>query len=324
MQPIIKRSLNKMKRDLIIIGGGIAAHTAALYASRASLKPLVLSGSRAELDQLSLTGVVENYPGFPEGVKGPKLIEDCKKQAQKFGAEYIYDKIKSIKKNKSGFEITGNKKYTAKAVIISTGASPRRLGIKGEKEYWGKGVSACATCDAPLYKNKTAVVIGGGDSAMEESLALIKFTKKVYLIHRRDKFRASKIMQSRVMKQKGKIEIIFDTEAVEVLGDKLVTSLKVKNRKTGKEKKIKTDGVFYAIGHIPNTSMVKGVVKLDKMGYITTDKFGKTNVDGLYAAGDVQDPVFKQAITSAGTGCMAALNSEKFILEGSDKFKYSR
>ncbi len=299
-------------RDVIIIGGGISAHSAALYTARASLKPLVISGSG--LDQLSLTTVVENYPGFPEGIMGPDLIQNCKKQAQKFGAEYLEEDVASFKRISGGFEIgVGKKAFKARTVIISTGASARRLGIPGEDKYFGRGVSTCAVCDAAIYHDKVAVVVGGGDSAMEETLALYKFAKKVYLVHRRDAFKASKIMQDRVMKLKDKVEIILNTEVTEVKGNKFVESVKTKDVQTGKVGEITCDGMFLAIGHIPTTALFKDVVKLDEQGYIITDKLGKTNVEGIYAAGDVQDHVFKQAVTSAGTGCMAALNAEKYI-----------
>ncbi|MEK6839645.1 MAG: thioredoxin-disulfide reductase [Nanoarchaeota archaeon] len=299
-------------RDVIIIGGGISAHTAALYTARASLKPFVISG--AEPDQLSMTTLVENYPGFPEGIMGPDLIVHCKQQAQKFGAEYLEENVTSFKKIKQGFDISvGKKTFHARTVVISTGASARLLNIPGEKTYFGRGVSTCAVCDAALYRNKIAVVIGGGDSAMEETLALVKFATKVYLIHRKDSFRASKIMQDRVMKMKGKVDVILNTEVLEVKGNKFVESIKIKNNGTGKISELKTDGLFLAIGHIPNTILFKDIVRLDEQGYVLTDKLGKTNVEGLYAAGDVQDSVFKQAITSAGTGCMAALNVERYL-----------
>ncbi len=299
-------------RDIIIIGGGISAHTAAVYAARASLRPLVISG--AGLDQLSLTTVVENYPGFPEGIMGPDLIQNCKKQAQKFGAEYIEENADSLKKIKGVFEVgVGKKKYQSRTIIISTGASARKLGIPGEDKYFGKGVSTCAVCDAALYRDKVAVVAGGGDSAMEETLALYKFAKKIYIVHRRDSFKASKIMQDRVMKLKDKIEIIWDSAITEVKGNKFVEGVIIKNIKTNKTTELKCDGMFLAIGHVPNTNIFKDIVKLDEQGYVITDKLGKTDVEGIFSAGDVQDHVFKQAVTSAGTGCMAAINAERYI-----------
>ena len=311
-----------MIHDVIIIGGGIAAHTAALYTARASLNPMVISGTG--LDQLSLTTLVENYPGFPDGILGPDLIKNCKEQAKKFGAEYIEENVDSIKKNNGYFEVgTGKKKFQTRTVIISTGASARRLNIPGEDKYFGRGVSTCAICDSALFRNKVAVVVGGGDSAMEESLALYKFATKITIVHRRNKFKASKIMQNRVFKLKDKINIIWDSEIVGVLGDKFVTGVKIKNVKTGKESMIKCDGMFLAIGHVPNTKIFKGVVKLDKAGYVITDKRSRTNVDGIFAAGDVQDYIFKQAITSAGTGCQAAIEAEKYLenLKATGKYK---
>ena len=299
--------------DIIIIGGGIAAHTSALYTARANLNPLVISGT--DLDQLSTTLLVENYPGFPDGIQGPDLISNCKKQAQKFNAKYVEEVAQSCKKNKNLFEIKTDKNvYKARSIIIATGASPRKLGIPGEDKYWARGISTCAVCDSPLFKGKEVVVVGGGDSAMEETLALYKFTTKITLIHRRNEFRASKIMQDRVLKLKDKVTILMNTTVTEVLGDgKFVTGVKVKNVKTNKESEIKCQGFFLAIGHIPNTKILENFVKLDKEGYIITDKESRTSVEGVYAAGDCQDKLFRQAITSAGTGCQAAIESERYI-----------
>jgi len=316
--------------NVIIIGGGIAAHTAALYTARADLNPFVIAGY--EPDQLSLTTIVENFPGFEHGINGPDLIENAKKQAQKFGAKYIQENadsfsiIKSSDKQNDLFEIeAGGKKYVSRTVIICTGASARKLGIPGEDKFFGRGVSTCAVCDAALYKNKITIVVGGGDSAMEETLALYKFAKKVYLIHRRDEFRASKIMQDRILnlnKKNDKIKIIWDTEVLEILGDKTVKSVKIKNLKTNKVSEIEADGFFLAIGHNPNTIIFKNKIKLDKEGYILTDKLSKTSITGVYAAGDVQDPVFKQAVTSAGAGCQAAIQAERYIehLKAEDRY----
>jgi len=308
--------------DVIIIGGGIASHTAALYTARASLKPIVIIAT--EPDQLSLTTLVENYPGFPEGIMGPDLITNCKKQAEKFGATYVDGFADSFEIKKGYFEIgVGKKKFKSRTVIISTGASARKLGIPGEDKYFGKGVSTCAICDSALYRNKITVVAGGGDSAMEETLALYKFASKIYLIHRRDQFKASKIMQDRVLKLKDKVQIILNTVVTEVLGDgKFVTGVKIKNLVTNKEDTIKCDGMFLAVGHIPNTTIFKGKINLDDEGYIVTDKLSRTNVPGLFAAGDVQDRVFKQAVTSAGTGCQAAIEAERYIenLKATEKY----
>ncbi|MBI1972460.1 thioredoxin-disulfide reductase [Candidatus Woesearchaeota archaeon] len=300
-------------RDVIIIGGGIASHTAALYAARANMKPLVIAG--IEPDQLSTTSVVENFPGFPEGIQGPDLIQNCKKQAERFGAEYLDGKVESCVQKNNFFEVRVNgKTFLSRTLIIGTGASARTLGIKGEKEYWAKGVSTCAICDAALFRNKTVAVIGGGDSAMEESLALYKFATKIYIVHRRDAFKASKIMQERVLKLKDKIEVIWNAVPVAVQGNgKFVSGVKIQDVNTKQEKVLKVDGMFLAIGHIPNTIIFSKLVKLDEQGYIVTDKRSRTSQDGVYACGDVQDPVFKQAVTSAGTGCQAAIEAERYV-----------
>lgn len=318
-----------MEKDLhnvIIIGGGISAHTAAIYNARAELKPLVLSG--IEPDQLSLTTEVENWPGDPEGVMGPELVADAKKQAEKFGAKYVMEKAEKFEPKDGYYEITtGKNTYQTRAVIISTGAHAKRLNIPGEDEYFGKGVSTCAVCDAAFYRGKKTVVIGGGDSAMEEASALHKFADKVTIIHRSDAFSsASKAMQNRIfnLKEKeNKIDIMWNTEALEVLGDgKFVTGAKVKNNQTDETQEIKTDGFFLAIGHLPNVEIFKDHVELDDFGYIKTDKLQQTNLPGVFAAGDVQDRIFKQAVTSAGAGCAAAISAEKYIEELKDQGKY--
>ncbi len=307
-------------REIIIIGGGIAAHTAALYNSRANFKPLIISAP--EPDQLSLTTTVENYPGFPKGILGPELITNCKEQAKRFGAEYIEGWVDSFKKKGNYYEIgVGKEKYVTKAVIISTGASARWLDVKGEEKYKGRGVSTCATCDAALFRDKKVIVVGGGDTAMEETLSLYKFASEIIIVHRRDKFRASKIMQHKVLKLKDKVKVIFDSGVQEVLGDgKAVNEVRIKNLKTGKEELIKCQGVFLAIGHTPNTKIFADLIKLDKLGYIKTDKRGKTSLPGVFAAGDVQDAIYRQAITSAASGCIAAMEAERYIedLKGSE------
>lgn len=308
-------------RDVIIIGGGISAHTAAIYTARASLKPLVLSGDNP--DQLSLTTIVENFPGFPEGINGPDLVENAKKQAQRFGAEYKYAQVSSVKKLSNGFEVTTseNETFQGRTLIICTGASARLTGIPGEQQFFGRGVSTCAVCDAALYRNKTAVVIGGGDSAMEESMALYKFASKVVIVHRRGEFKASQIMQDRVLGLSDKISVMWNTAPAEVKGEKFVNGLTVKDVNTGKETLVPTDGVFLAIGHIPNTSFLKGVVDLTDEGFIKSQGV-RTSVPGIYAAGDVMDPRYKQAITSAGTGCQAALEAEWHLEELKAKGQY--
>ena len=305
---------------LIIIGGGISAHTAALYTARDGIKTLVLTG--LEPDQLSMTTLVENFPGFPDGIMGPDLIINAKTQAQKFGAEYRSEKVEKFNVKPNGeLEVTTDREtYLGQSVIISTGASASWLGIKGEKEHIGRGVSACATCDAAFFRDKNVVVVGGGDTAMEESLVLTRFAKHVTIIHRRDSFKASKIMQDRVFAKPDQISIIWNTEVIEVLGDeKFVNGLKIKNNQTGQESEFHCDGIFVAIGHRTNVEIFKGIIVLDERGYIATDKQGQTNIKGVFAAGDVQDPYFKQAITAAGSGCAAALGAEKYLEDLKEK-----
>ena len=298
-----------MIHDIIIIGGGISAHTAAIYTARAELKPLILAGRG--LDQLSTTTEVENFPGFPEGVQGPDLIQKAKKQAERFGAKYLSEDVQSLSKRGSHYEIkTKEKSFRSKTVIICTGASARKLGIPGEKEFWAKGVSTCAPCDAPIFRNKIVVVAGGGDAAMEEALMLSKFASKVTIVHRRDELRAVKVLQKRIFSQK-KISIIWDSTITEVFGEVFVKGVKIKNLKTNKITDFPCDGFFLAIGHIPTTSWLKGSdLKLDNKGYIPAVA---TNLPGVFAAGDVMDPRYRQAVTSAGTGCQAALEAEKFL-----------
>ncbi len=298
--------------DVLIIGGGIAAHTAAVYTARAKLSPVVISG--VDLDQLSLTSVVENYPGFPQGILGPDLVKNCKEQAKKFGATYIEENVTGFSVGKGTYTAkVGDKTYTARTVIICTGASARKLGIPGEDKYFGRGVSTCAVCDAALFRDKDVVVIGGGDSAMEESLALYKFAKKITIVHRRDAFKASKIMQDRVLKLKDKISVVWNSTVSEVTGDTFVTGVTIKNLETNKESKLSCQGMFLAIGHTPNTNLFEGKVGLDEAGYIKTTDRRHTNLPGVFAAGDVQDHIYKQAVTSAGAGCQAALEAERHI-----------
>lgn len=300
--------------NVIILGTGCAGSTAAIYTARANLKPIVYEGNEPG-GQLTLTTEVENFPGFPEGIQGPELVSNMKKQAERFGADYRYGKATNLKQIDGGFEVTIDDKETlqAKAVIISTGASARWLGLESEKQYKGKGVSTCATCDAFFYKGKDEViVIGGGDSACEEALTLAKFANHVTIVHRRDEFRASKIMADRALNAEN-ISVIWDSVVEEVVGDgNHVIAAKIKNVKTNEVKEHPTNGIFLAIGHIPNTDFAKDLLELDDHGFIKTTNT-KTNVEGVYACGDVQDPVYKQAITAAGTGCQAALEAERFI-----------
>ncbi len=305
-----------LMENLIILGTGIAGCTAAVYAARANLSPLLISGHE-DGGQLTLTTDVENFPGFPEGIQGPLLVELCQKQAQRFGARFKVDSAISFTKLKKGFELglESGENIQTKALIVATGASARWLGIASEEKYKGRGVTTCATCDGAFFKGKEVIVIGGGDSAMEEALFLTKFATKVTVFHRRDSFRASKIMQDRFLKNP-KCSVIWNSEVVEVLGDgKKVTGVTLLNVQTKKKMDFSCQGVFLAIGHVPNTKIFSGMLELDEKGYIKTDRFMKTNIAGVFAAGDVQDVRYRQAITAAGSGCQAAMEVEKYLAE---------
>lgn len=296
---------------LIIIGAGVSGWTAAIYAARASLEPLLFTGPE-EGGQLMLTTMVENFPGFPDGVMGPEFMTNLKKQAEKFGTKVIQKNVDGFEEKDGIYEITaGDEKYSAPVVIISTGASARWLGLPEEKKFQGRGVHTCATCDGFFYKDKEIFVVGGGDSACEEANFLTKFAKKVTIVHRRDELRASKIMQDKV-KKNTKIDFMWDSEIVEIPGEPPLKSVKIKNTKTGEITEHNIDGVFLAIGHIPNTSIFKDKIDLDDHGFVKTDERRRTNLPGVFAAGDVQDHVYKQAVTAAGTGCQAALEAEKY------------
>ncbi|MEC7850279.1 uncharacterized protein METZ01_LOCUS71250 [marine metagenome] len=306
-----------MHRKVIIIGSGPAGLTAAVYAARANLEPLVFEGSQPG-GQLTITTDVENFPGFPDGIMGPELIEHMRKQAVRFGATCEYKTVDSVDLLSSPFTIrVKDEKYTADTVIISTGASARLLGLDAEKELMGYGVSACATCDGFFFKEKEVLVVGGGDSAAEEAIFLTKFASKVSIIHRRDELRASKIMQDRVFKNKN-IEIMWNSSVEDISGtrDSGVTGATIKDTVSGDTKKISCDGVFMAIGHIPNTSVFKAQLDLDDKGYIITKPDSTyTNIPGVFACGDVQDQTYRQAITAAGTGCMSAIDAERWLEE---------
>lgn len=300
-------------QDIIIIGSGPAGYTAAIYASRANLKPLLFEGEESG-GQLMTTTDVENFPGFPNGIMGPDLMKAIGDQARRFGTQILSQNITKVDFSKNPFSVfVKDKEYKGNSIIISTGASARYLGLESEKKFLGKGVSACATCDAAFFRDQVVAVIGGGDSAMEEAVFLTRFAKKVYLINRSDKLRASKIMADRAIKNE-KIEMIMDTTMTEVLGNDTVSSINIQNTKTKKKSNLVVNGVFLAIGHTPNTAVFQNQIKLDSVGYIITNPDStKTSVEGVFACGDVQDTKYRQAVTAAGTGCMAALESEKFL-----------
>lgn len=301
-------------RNLIIIGSGPAGLTAAIYAARANLNPLVIEGVQAG-GQLMITTMVENYPGFPDGIIGPQLMEYTKKQAERFGTDFVSGDVTSVDFKKRPFKVEADGKFfEARSVIIASGASAKLLGLESEKRLMGRGVSACATCDAFFFKGKEVVVVGGGDTALEEAIFLTKFATKVTIIHRRDKFRASKIMQDRAMKIE-KIGFIWDSVVDEIMGDETVSGIRIHNVKTQEKRDMRCDGVFMAIGHQPNTAIFSGQIDMDEKGYIITKNCTETNIKGIFAAGDVQDYRYKQAVTAAGSGCMAAIDAEKYLEE---------
>jgi thioredoxin reductase (NADPH) len=301
-------------RNVVIIGSGCAGHTAALYSARANLKPLVLEGHEPG-GQLSLTTLVENFPGFPEGIQGPELIENMRKQASRFGADYRLGHVVKVDLSKQPFELSlGKETIRTRTLIIASGASARWLGLPNEQALIGHGVTSCATCDGFFFSGKEIAVIGGGDSAMEEATFLTRFASKVTLIHRREQFRASKIMLDRA-RANPKIAFLTDTVVEDVLDvdKKEVTALRLRNVKTGERWEFPTSAMFLGIGHIPNTKMFAGQLGTDADGYLLTEKNVFTKVPGVFACGDVQDRRYRQAITAAGSGCMAALEAEKFL-----------
>ena len=300
--------------DLAIIGSGPAGYTAGIYAGRANLKPVLFEGLESG-GQLMLTTDVENYPGFDEGIMGPEMMQVFKKQAERFGTKILTETVNKIEKIEEGFKLTTSKDtYEFKSVIISSGASANWLGVKGEKELQGYGVSACATCDGFFFKDKNVIVVGGGDSAMEESLFLTKFAKKVTVVHRRDEFRASKIMQERVLNHE-QIEVAWNKEVIEIKGDKQVSSVILKDSNSNEEEEKEIDGVFVAIGHTPNVEFLDGFVELDEKGYIKTGftSSTSTSMSGVFASGDVADSIYRQAVTAAGPGCQAAIDAERWL-----------
>ena len=302
-----------MAYKVIILGSGCAGSTAAIYTARANLSPLVLEGHEPG-GQLSLTTDVENFPGFPDGIQGPELVLLMKQQAQRFGAEYRMEKVTSVDLGRRPFTVnTGENTYQAESLIIATGASAKMLGLESEKKLLGRGVSTCATCDGAFFREKEVMVVGGGDTAAEEAIFLTRFASKVTIVHRRDQLRASKIMADRARKNK-KIRFLWDTVITDILDPEKqeVTAVKIRNTRDGKEETRETNGVFIAIGHDPNTAIFEGQIELNK-GYIVLRNGSMTSVEGVFAAGDVHDIVYRQAVTAAGWGCRAAIDAERWL-----------
>ncbi len=309
---------DSVTREVVILGGGPAGLTAAIYAARANLTPLVIEGVHAggpTGGQLTLTTDVENYPGFAEAILGPELVQSMRAQAQRFGAHYWTEDVDDVDLTVRPFHVrAGDREVYAHTLIIATGARPKRLEVPGEDRLWGFGVSACATCDGFFFQQQHVVVVGGGDSAMEEAIFLTKFAAKVTVVHRREELRASKIMQERAFKN-DKIGFVWNATVSEVLGDdKGVTAVRLRDTRSGEERLLSCDGVFLAIGHIPNTSLLEGQLEMDPNGYLVVREPGTaTNVPGVFAAGDVMDPIYRQAVTAAGTGCRAAIDAERYL-----------
>lgn len=299
-------------RQVMILGGGPAGFTAALYTARADLKPLLVTGMTL-YGQASQTHCIENYPGFPEGVGGSDLGQRLDEQAKRFGAEIIYDNVQCVNLQQRPFEVClSSTTYTADSLIISMGADSRKLGVPGEREFTGRGVSYCATCDGAFYKEKDIHMVGGGDSALEEALFLTRFARSITIIHRRDQLRAGAILENRARKNP-KVHFIWDTVIKEILGEDSVNNLLIENVKTGQQTKIPSDGVFISIGHNPNTAVLEGQVKLTEYGTIEIDAHMETSVQGVFAAGEIADPYFRQVVTSAGMGAAAAISVTKYL-----------
>jgi thioredoxin reductase (NADPH) len=312
--PRIKGLGRMQKEKVIIIGSGPAGLTAALYTARANLEPLVITGDQLG-GQISITSEVENYPGFPESVTGPELVQKMQEQAEKFGAHIEYDYVSEVDfTHGSPFKIKtqNNKEYEAQTVIVTTGASARRLGVPGEDEYIGRGVSYCATCDGFFFRNKKLVVVGGGDSALEEGDFLTKFATDVQIIHRRDAFRAGPILTQRA-ERNPKMSFTWNTVVDEIVGDNVVQGVKLRNLETGETGTLETDGVFIYVGHYPNSGIFKGQLEMDEHGYLITDKYMQTSVPGVFAAGEIQDPVWRQIATSVGQGTQAGMAAIRWL-----------
>lgn len=302
-----------MTEEVLIIGSGPAGLTAAIYASRADLNPLMIEGMERG-GQLMITTDVENYPGFPDGIMGPDLMEQMRKQAERFGTRIISSDVTDVDFSEQPFKVSvGQETYNAESVIISTGASARWIGVPGEDRLRGFGVSACATCDGFFFKDKELLIVGGGDSAMEEAIFLTRFASRVTIVHRRDEFRASPIMVDRVLDHQ-RIDVLWDSVVDEILGDQLVTGARIRNVKTDEVTDFEADGVFVAIGHTPNTKVFGGQIALDEAGYIEVERGTTlTSIEGVFAAGDVADKVYRQAVTAAGMGCQAALDAQRWL-----------
>jgi len=300
--------------DLIIIGGGPAGLTAALYAGRARVKTLVLAGLLPGGQPVN-TDVVDNYPGFPQGIDGPDLSQHFRSQAERFDAQIVLDNVTEVDFSARPFTVrTYSKTYQAQAVIVATGAVPRRLGVPGEEKFYGRGVSTCATCDGFFYQDKRVVVIGGGDSAVAEGLFLTRFAREVIVVHRRGELRATKILQEQALSH-AKIRIVWDSVVEEILGEQTVNGVRVRNVKTDETSVVETDGVFVYVGMVPTTELFTGKLEMDDWGYIVSDRRQQTNVPGVFVAGDVQDPLYRQIVIAAGSGAVAAMEAEKFLAE---------
>lgn len=313
-----KKEETKKKFDVVIIGAGPAGYTAAIYTSRAKRDTLIISGMLPG-GQLMLTTEVENYPGFSDGILGPELMTTMRKQTERMGTTIIDDEVVNVDFRRKPFKVlTYSEEYEADSVIISTGASPRKLGAKGEQEFSAKGVSYCATCDGPFFKNQEIAVAGGGDSAMEEAIFLTKFAKNVHVIHRKDNLRASKIMQDRAF-ENNKIKFHWNSVIDEVKGNEKVNQITIRDTVTNQQVVMDVGGLFVAIGHEPNTKLFKGQIELDEQGYIVLKNHTQTNIDGVFAAGDVHDHRYRQAVTAAGFGCMAAIDVDKYLSESRRK-----